>query len=285
MDVNGDGRDDIVCGYNATARAESQNPNYGPSTAYGVYLSSGSGFTYQVWNGPPSGYAFVPNCLAGNFTGSGLKSLACMSISGTSWSMLLSTGAGFSNQTWANGPQANLATSDQYPCTQANVNAGENAEGPGCINPCLVGDFDGDGIDDIACYIGNSQFQIGFGGGTNGFKSTQTWTGYNVSQILSGYDLSNYCIVADMYGTGKSGILCETGGTATSTSWTYMASSGSGFTTTNFTASWSLFNSAQQLQQLATNCVVADFNGDGIKDIACNNGSGTNLMGLSSRPP
>jgi hypothetical protein len=199
--------------------------------------------------------------------------------------MLLSTGTGFNNQTWTNGPQATVETSVAVTCTQGNGDAGVNGQGPGCINPCLVGDFDGDGIDDIACYTGNGQFQIGFGGATNGFRSTQTWTGYNVSQILTGYNLSGYCTVADMYGTGKSGILCETGGTSTTTSWTYMASSGSGFTTTNFTTSWSMFDAGGQVSNLPANCVVADFNGDGIKDIACNpTGASTWELGLSSRP-
>jgi len=261
MDVNGDGRDDIVCGYIVSIAA------IGPSTAWGVYLATGNGFTYQVWSGPSGGYTLTPDCIIGDFNGDGLKDLACNWASTSSWNILLSTGAGWSAQIWT-GPKPQQGSG--YPgCNGTSA-------GQLCLNPCIVGDFDGDGISDIACNQGNNLWAIGFGGGVGGFKSNSSWAG---TTPPTSFPLSEQCLVDDIFGVGRDGILCIANYGSSPASWTYLASSGTGFTATGFTTPWGSIGNLSQV------CFVGDFNGDGIKDIACNlNNNSTWSMGLSSRP-
>lgn len=290
MDVDGDGTDDIVCGSPASI---SGTVTYPSSTSWGVYLSTGGTFKYETWTGPAGGFTQTTGCVVGDFNGDGLKDLACQwsGVTGTKWAMLISTGRGWSNQTWTGPSSGNTLN-----CTDTQGNPAA------CLNlgsTCLVGDYNGDGIDDIACALGNNQWSIGFGGGSSGststFKSTATWT-VPVGTVSSTYCPASYycgCIPVDMYGTGFTGLLCATNLTSSATGWAYLASNGSSFTATTFSTSWSLLTNGTGgwglyqggVQQL---CVFADFNGDGIKDVACNptgvSNNGTWFMGLSSRP-
>jgi len=269
LDVDGDGTDDIVCG----APRFAAGPPYiglGPSASWGVYLSTGNGFTYQTWTGASGGYTMSPDCVVGDFNGDGLQDLACNWNQSTQWAMLLSTGKSWSVQTWTGpSPPSSQSTCLIVPGTSQQSD---------CTAPCLVGDFDGDKISDIACNSAQGQWMIGFGGGNSGFKRTATWSGY--SGALP-YSAREDCLVADIYGTGRDGILCYAGGGNTATTWSYDASTGTNFTNTQFSTSWGLAAVGANIAQI---CSVGDFNADGIKDIACPLGNGTWDMGLSSRP-
>ena len=276
MDVDGDGTDDIVCGSPASYTVPAANDPPQPSTTWGVYLSTGGAFSYQVWNGPTGGYTQTSTCIVGDFNGDGLKDLACnWNLGSTNWNVLLSTGKGWAPQVWPNGP----ASVDFEP---DSCLGGTSNNGIDCVNSCVAGDFDGDGIDDIACVSGTNQWSIGFGGGTAGFKNgmAATWAAQNNPGS------PRVCFVSDLYGTGRAGILCPGTIGSNSTGWIYNASTGTGFTVTNFTTSWSLLVNGTLPGNVNQICTFGDFNGDGIKDIACNpTGSGTWLMGLSQRQP
>ncbi len=227
MDVDGDGTDDLVCGAPPSIQ-NPPSPQPGFASSWGVYLKTGSGFTYETWTGPANGYTQSEYCVVGDFNGDGLKDLACAYKNSTStWTMLLSTGTGWLVQSWANGPVSNT----QIPCQQAANETGL------CALACVTGDFDGDGIDDIACGTSTSgQVAVGFGGGHGGFKKAATWSG---ATGLNGGTLVLICVVTDIYGTGRSGILCPVGYGNSSTTWAFAASTGTGFSTTTFSTSWS----------------------------------------------
>ncbi len=295
MDINGDGRDDIVCGFNAVTMVLNNNNIPQPSIAWGVYLSSGAGFIYQTWNGSSGGFTFMPNCIAGDFNGDGLSDLACNFNGQTTWNMLFSTGTGWSVKTWANGPSAayGFVPNEGVSCLSQLTNPNGNLQS--CPNPCVVGDFDGDGIQDIACPESTTTWAIGFGGGNAGFKNNKsvTWTG--PTPLNGNVKAQGNCVAADVYGSGRSGLVCLIDN---KTSWAYLASTGAAFATTTFTTPWNAPALNPQLANygvfgtVASNCVIADFNGDGVKDIACHgqtllsnfNATTSWYIGLSSRP-
>jgi len=148
MDVNGDGRDDIVCGSPQHINPPVPGACTGSGCNWGVYLATGSmqgtsAFTYQTWAGPTGSYTQPRYCLIGDFNGDGLKDLACQyDTTSTSWTMLLSTGTGWLGQIWTGPASGNLSL---------GTCVGKNTNTQLCGNPCTAGDFDGDGINDIAC--------------------------------------------------------------------------------------------------------------------------------------
>jgi len=283
MDVDGDGTDDLVCGSPTTILAPPNGKSQLVSSQnWGVYLFTNTGVTYEVWQGPVGGYTQTAGCIVGDFNGDGLKDLACLwgSDNGPTWAMLLSTGSGWSPQTWTNGP---TPYSTSTPCENVYGSTGICGSVGGI--PCFAGDFDGDGIDDIACGTSTSgQISIGFGGGSSGFKAGKTATWAWSSYTPTAFGWQGFCVVADIYGTGRDGILCATVA-STTTSWSYAASTGSAFSVTNFTTPWSLLVKNILEATVPSMCVFGDFNGDGIKDVACNPaGNGSWYMGLSARP-
>ena len=282
MDLNGDGRDDIVCGFNAVSMALANNTPV-PSTTWGIYLSSGAGFTYQTWNGSSGGYTYTPNCIVGDFNGDGLRDLACNYNHNTTWNMLLSTGEGWSAQTWENGPAAGFFTLDGTINCLGQLFSNPNTVD--CSNPCVVGDFDGDGSDDIACPESATSWAIGFGGGQTSFKnnSSATWSG--LAPTAGNSKGEGNCIASDVYGSGRAGLLCLIDNNK---SWAYMASTGTGFSVTKFTTPWAVTALNPAVAQygvngtVASNCAVADFNGDGIKDLACHGQTLTSNFGATT---
>jgi len=136
-----------------------------------------------------------------------------------------------------------------------------------------------------------------FGGDKAGFKSTTTWPGMSLPSNLNWQG----CYVNDMYGTSRDGVICGAPG-ATNMTWSYFASTGTGWAQTTFTTPWTVQitgGSSNNLvpivpASLAQLCVFANLNGDGIKDIACSpgpnpgygavQGSPNWFVALSSRP-
>jgi hypothetical protein len=272
MDVNGDNRDDLVC------------VSQPASSLFAVFLSTGSmtttnAFTLQFWPGANvlnnsfDPQDFANDCVFGDFNGDGLKDIACYASygagGGTNWTVALSTGTGFHLETWTNGPNG-------------------NAYSP--TNACIVGDFDGDGASDIACALFNSsanyngKWQIGFGGVDGKFKSQQTWN--PGLPIGTGYTVPQMCNAQDLYGTGRTGLLCMFSlGNAVN----YLSSTGTAFVNNAFTLPFSLALSSAPsnphlgLRTQFQECIFGDFNGDQIPDMACPLSSGFQ-MALSSRP-
>src|SRR5262249_13971099 len=120
-DFNGDGLMDMAC--------------YGGSGSWTLGLSTGSSFATQTWtSGITLANPIANYCLTGDFNGDGRTDVACYPGSGGSWQIILSTGQGFSTQTWGGGSSVAVPVGSQ----------------------CIVGDFSGDGLADIACYIGTS---------------------------------------------------------------------------------------------------------------------------------
>jgi hypothetical protein len=138
-DFNGDGRADL-------ARSDG-------SGAWTVCLSTGTNFSCQNWAGPA---VITRDALTGDFNGDGLTDVAVYpKVDGPgNWTVCLSTGNGFNCSTWPG-----------YGATNFYM--------PGMVNGALVGDFDGDGRDDIALsgYSSGSELLCksigtGFVGGT-----------------------------------------------------------------------------------------------------------------------
>ncbi|MDY0743341.1 FG-GAP-like repeat-containing protein [Paucibacter sp. R3-3] len=150
-DFNGDGRTDLMRGDG--------------SGNWQVCLSQGSGFSCQNWSGPA---VLTRDALTGDFNGDGKTDLAVYpKVDGPgNWTMCLSTGSGFSCSTWAG-----------YGATYRYSN--------GEVTGALVGDFNGDGRDDIALAGVNSGSELickstgsGFEGGCGSYPGSYAFIYY-----------------------------------------------------------------------------------------------------------
>jgi len=126
VDLNGDGKTDLTC-------------SDGVDGNWTVALSTGSGWNTQIW----SGGQVVPlpmtqQCFSGDFNGAGKSDIACWSgFANGLWGVSLSTGSGWNSEGWNGGP---------VPVDEWNVVP--------VWGQCFTGDFNGDGMTDLACYSG-----------------------------------------------------------------------------------------------------------------------------------
>ena len=128
-DFNGDGRDDLAKAFNDNGLASMD-----------VHLSNGSGFNIERWATRQGGFADTQQWLVGDFNGDGRDDLVKpFNDNGlASIDVHLSNGSGFNIERWAT-QQGGFWNSQKW----------------------LVGDFNGDGQDDLAkSFVDNNQATI-----------------------------------------------------------------------------------------------------------------------------
>jgi YD repeat-containing protein len=207
-DFNGDGKSDFVLQTQATQLT--------------VYQSTGSSFvTWAPTNLPAVGVNFV----VADFNGDGLSDVGYVTSGG--WTVLLSTGSSLAASTW--NPAVDI------------VPPGNCASG--C--PILVGDFNGDGLADVAQFFqGGLQVDISTGSG---------FTAWPLDIAVSpGVDV----ITGDFNGDGKTDVAFYTGSV-----WDVLLATGN--CNTPFIQSTWLTSSAA----FGTQVMPGDFNGDGKTDL------------------
>jgi len=122
-DFSGDKKTDVAC-------------SNGTNGAWGVSLSTGSGWNTESWSGGPVvELPMTDQCLSGDFNGDGKADLACWTGEDGGWAVAPSTGSSWKASIWNGGPS---------PIYEWNVMpVGEQ---------CFAADFNGDGKTDLACY-------------------------------------------------------------------------------------------------------------------------------------
>lgn len=231
-DFDGDGRTDVIC-YDG-----------GTTGLWTLALTTGSGIVTQTWS---SGLApAVPTwkqCLIGDVNGDGKSDLICYSGAAGSWVLGISTGSGFTTQTWSSGLAPAVPVGNQ----------------------CMAADFNADGNSDLICYGGGGTWYVAFSTGS-GFAATQSWS----SALAPATPIGNQCTIGDFNGDGRADINCYNGGSTGL--WTIGSWNGAAFTT----QTWS--SGVAPAVPISNQCITGDFTGDGISDIACYPGSGGNWV-------
>lgn len=253
-DFNGDGRTDLA--------------GYAGNGKFNVSISTGTGFTNSLWNGHPSN---VAGNVAGDFNGDGRTDIAGY-LGGDKWSICLSSGSSFAATTWA-GHAGGLADRNvvgdfngdgrtdlagytgDYAKWHVCLSTGTGFEnffwngpfvGKNGNRNAFIGDYNGDGLSDMASYANtNGTWAINFSTGT-GFVQVG-WLGHRGSETNN--------VLGDYNGDGLTDLMgCSAPG-----SWHVSLSTGYSF---NSSYSWQGHGGTQ------TNNAVGDFDGDGLTDIA-----------------
>jgi hypothetical protein len=124
-DFNGDEKTDLAC-------------SNGTNGTWNVGLSTGTGWNAESWSGGPVvPLPMTQQCLSGDFNGDKKADLDCWTGEGGGWAVALSTGSGWNASIWSGGP---------VPVDEWNVVP--------VYEQCFTGDFNGDGLTDVACYSG-----------------------------------------------------------------------------------------------------------------------------------
>ncbi|MGE3807338.1 MAG: beta strand repeat-containing protein [Gemmataceae bacterium] len=230
-DFNGDGRDDIA------------NYYAGNGTWWVSLAQDGGGFTTSLWADFASSSGWSTH-VVGYFNDDEFADIASFHPSNGTWWVSLSNGVdGFTTTQWAD----------------FGTNSG--------WSPQLVGDFDGDGRDDIAnYYAGNGTWWVSLAQDGGGFTTTQ-WADFSTSSgwkthVVGYFNDDDLADIASFHPSNG-------------TWWVSLAQEGGGFTT----SLWADFstNSGWGTQR------VGDFNADGVDDIAnFYPGNGTWWVSLSN---
>ena len=221
-DFNGDGIPDLAVA------------NYASGTVT-ILLGNGNGTFTQAANSPVTVGEYPISITVGDFNGDGIPDLAVANNGNGTVTILLGNGNGTFTQE-ANSP----VTVGYYPISIA------------------VGDFNGDGISDLAVTNGYSvTVFLGNGNGTFTQAATVYTLGLDLTSVVVG-DFNGDGIpdlaVADS-GTGKVAILLGNGNGTFTQAATSQGASGS----------------------TPTSVAVGDFNGDGILDLAVTNGDASTV--------
>ena len=229
-DFNGDGKDDII--------------GFGNTNVF-VGVSTGIGFQSSPWI---AGFAYgldgstqdkFPRKI-GDFNGDGMDDIIGFGYDKTF--VGISTGTSFSTALFT--PYQALSFSDGYTDRK--------------ILQRLIGDFDGNGMDDIISF-GHNEHDVAISTGTS--FDASLWSGNaEFSSNNSWLDFDRYTrLVGDFNGDGKDDIVgfLDDG--------TYVGiSTGTSFTTWQWTSSFSVNDGMEQKNYPR---MVGDFNGDGMDDI------------------
>ena len=222
-DFNGDGRRDILSWIDGTSAR--------------IHLSAGNGFTVETWTVSFNTSGSTPLRTwhqLGDFNGDGLTDIAAW-VDGSSLSIHLSTGSGFTVESWT--AQLNASGDTPFYTWQR------------------LGDFNGDGKTDIASWIDGTSVRIHLSTG-EGF-ATETWTAQlNTSGSAPFPDWHQ---LADFNGDGKTDIAAW----VSSTQLRMQVSTGSGFTTGEWTTE--LYGDGSTFGGWNW---LGDFDGDGLADLA-----------------
>jgi hypothetical protein len=253
-DFTGDGKDDIIVfGYSATQVGVSNGSSFSTSP-----FSSYSGFTYT------QGYTDrnVVQRMIGDFNGDGKDDIVGFGY--TAHAVALSSGTSFSTAGWTGGAAFTAQTAGMNDLNKY---------------PKMIGDFNGDGKDDVVGF-GHNYVTVGLSTGSS--FSTSTWTsGFTYGG--SGSEQRKYPrMVGDFNGDGKDDIISfghdaiavgiSTGSSFSSSNWL----SGEAFTKAS---GWNMdgreigvvdeadygdaFPNGADLHEIR----IADANGDGMDDI------------------
>ena len=265
-DYNGDGLTDIA--------TISKDATGDWSEWLSVDLSTGSGFESKIWSSHTpaqmraGGATKTYQVLTGDYNGDGLTDIATISKNATGdWSQWLSvdlsTGSGFNSEIW-----------DSH--TPAQIRAG----GATKEYQVLTGDYNGDGLTDIATIskdaIGDwSQWlSVDLSTGT-GFES-EIWNSQTPSQMRAGGATKEYLVLTGDYnGDGLTDIvtISKNGGGDWSKWIAVDLSVGSGFETKYWESITPAQMRAPDQEEDAGNTkyyrvLTGDYNGDGISDLA-----------------
>ena len=179
---------------------------------------------------------------------------SCYDPAGSTWIVSFSTGHRF------NSYYANISVPPEPGTTASNW--------------CFTGDFNGDGVSDIACYtMAEDIWTINESLGVQGFVAA-----YAAHLYVPSSPASQWCVPGDFNGDGKTDIACYANST-----------SGSSYGYWNIGMSIDLgFSSAQwnygpiTSNPISNQCLVGDFTGNGTSAIACYTSNGKWAMGLQS---
>lgn len=179
-------------------------------------------------------------CIPGDFNGDNRTDIACNDYGSTTWRIYLSTGSGWHEVVEQSGFQ--IGDNDVF---------GKR---------CITGDFDGDGITDIACYKSAEQQWI-----------VMTAAGWGINSGWSSFDpgvddviyLSDKCLSGDFNGDGRTDIACYMNDGTGNGNWRVAISNSSGGLDVNVWGGGS--NPGASLNA----CKTGDFDGDGRTDIIC----------------
>jgi FG-GAP-like repeat len=134
-DFNGGDKADIAC----PASLVTCGGSICTSAAWNVALSTGTGWNLESWDtgGPGVAIPVTGQCLSGDFNGDGKTDLACWTGEGGWWYVVLSARNSWNLSNWLGGP----TPLQEWYVTPVG-------------GQCFSGDFNGDGITDVACYSG-----------------------------------------------------------------------------------------------------------------------------------